>query len=74
LTILPSAPSTWLEYAITFRHGQSVYDIVVHEPGAICDGEALLEIDGRVVEGTTINLVDDGARHVVTLTPRRESK
>ena len=69
LTIRPNAPPTWPTYSITFRYGRSVYDIVVHDPGAIRRDEVELEIDGRGVPGDTITLVDDGARHAVSVRP-----
>ena len=70
LTIRPRVPAAWPSYAITFRYRRSLYDIVVHDPGAVRDGEVALEIDGRAVEGATIALVDDGTRHEVIVRPR----
>jgi cyclic beta-1,2-glucan synthetase len=71
LTIRPTVPAAWPEYAITFRHRRTLYDIVVKDPGAMRGGEAELEIDGHVVEGSAITLIDDGARHAVVVRTRR---
>src|SRR6185369_3549095 len=59
LTIRPSVPASWPSYTITFRFGRSSYEITVVDPGRIRDEDAVLEIDGGVVAGNTIALVDD---------------
>ena len=70
LTIRPNAPASWTSYTITYRYGRSVYEIAIIDPGAMQDADVELEIDGRGVDGDTIALVDDGARHAVRLRPR----
>jgi len=70
LDIRPCAPAAWPEYTIMYRCGKSVYHIVVHDPGAIRGDDVELEVDGGTVDGSTIKLVDDGARHAVTVRPR----
>jgi cellobiose phosphorylase len=69
VTIQPRVPALWPAYTIVYRNGKSTYDIVVYEPGSIT-GEIDLEIDGQAVDGDRIRLVDDGARHAVTVRPR----
>lgn len=59
------------ERAITYRYGRSTYEIAVEDPGAIRGDAAEVEVDGRIVVGTVITLVDDGVPHAVSVRPRR---
>jgi cyclic beta-1,2-glucan synthetase len=70
LTIEPRVPPEWPEYAIEYRCGRSVYAITVRDGGRIADGGAVVTLDGRTLDGATIPLVDDGARHEVVVRPR----
>jgi cyclic beta-1,2-glucan synthetase len=66
LLIEPRAPAAWREYSIEYRYGRSVYQVVVR---AGDEGEAAgVVVDGRALEGREIRLVDDGGRHVVSVT------
>ena len=67
LYIAPRAPASWREYQVVYRVGSSEYDITVRNDGGGARGEPRLRVDGVVVEGTLIPLVDDGARHVVVV-------
>jgi cyclic beta-1,2-glucan synthetase len=64
LFVEPRAPAGWREYTIEYRHGGSLYVIVVHNEGG-ARGVATLTIDGRRSDVPGIPLVDDGERHVV---------
>jgi cyclic beta-1,2-glucan synthetase len=61
----PCIPAAWPEYAITWRFGGSVYEIVVSNPEHRCRGIGTAELDGHLVEACAIPLVDDGAPHRV---------
>jgi cyclic beta-1,2-glucan synthetase len=65
LFVTPRAPSAWPEYTIEYRHGASLYVIVVRSEGT---GEGLpaLTIDGGPA-GPGIPLVDDGRQHAVVV-------
>jgi cellobiose phosphorylase len=65
LFVTPRAPSAWPEYTIEYRHGASLYVIVVRSEGT---GEGLpaLTIDGAPA-GPGIPLVDDGRQHAVVV-------
>jgi cyclic beta-1,2-glucan synthetase len=63
LRIEPRVPRSWPEYSIEYRHGTSVYAIVVR-PG----GGTSATMDGKKLEGLEIPLVDDGVRHEVVVT------
>ena len=71
LEIRPHAPASWAEYSLTYRHGASTYEIVVHDPGAIQRGDVELVVDGDAIEGARFPLVDDGKRHTVDVRPVR---
>jgi cyclic beta-1,2-glucan synthetase len=64
LIIAPCIPSHWKHFGITYRHGQSRYDIEVHNPNADSCGVSRVEIDG-VLSGMPVELVDDGKRGLV---------
>ena len=64
LRIVPCVPDAWPEYSMTYRHGASVYEIVVHLG---TEHSAEVRVDGRVVADARIPLVDDGARHEVVI-------
>ncbi|MEJ7813281.1 MAG: glucoamylase family protein [Gemmatimonadaceae bacterium] len=70
LVIAPRVPGDWPEYAIEYRFGRSVYAITVREPGAVRRFGARVRVDGRLLEGEVIPLVDDGARREVVVEPR----
>ena len=65
LFIEPRAPTSWPEYTIEYRHGRSLYVIVVHNEDGTARGGPAVTIDGRGAEGAGIPLVDDGVRHAV---------
>ncbi|MBL0939359.1 MAG: DUF3131 domain-containing protein [Gemmatimonadaceae bacterium] len=65
LVIAPRAPASWAEYTIKYRHGRSVYEIVVRNIGGKSRGVGRVTIDGRAIEGNAIPLVDDGQSHHV---------
>jgi cyclic beta-1,2-glucan synthetase len=69
LVIDPRVPTTWPEFAIEYRFGTSHYEIVVREPGSVRAGASRVTLDGAVVDGGRIPLVDDGRTHRVEVRP-----
>jgi cyclic beta-1,2-glucan synthetase len=66
LFIQPRAPSSWPGYAIEYRYGSSLYVISVkNESGGA--GGVEVTVDGNLSADGAIKLVDDGARHEVTV-------
>ena len=59
----PCIPASWPEYAITWRIGETRYDISVTNPERRCRGIASAHLDGRAVEARAVPLVLDGAAH-----------
>jgi cyclic beta-1,2-glucan synthetase len=70
LTFSPRVPRDWPEFTIEYRFGRSVYTIVVSDPGNMTGGDVEVSVDGRVTDGASLTLVDDGARHDVAIRPR----
>jgi cyclic beta-1,2-glucan synthetase len=68
LVVSPCVPTSFARYEIDYRHGSSVYRVVVENPGRVSSGVASLEVDGKTVSlpsGPRIRLVDDGRTHDV---------
>ena len=61
----PCVPSSWPEYAITWRFGRTRYEISVTNPERRCRGIGMAELDGAAVDPRAIALVDDGGTHQV---------
>jgi cyclic beta-1,2-glucan synthetase len=61
----PCIPAAWPEYAMTWRHGSTRYEISVANPDHRCRGIAVADLDGEAVDPAVIPLVDDGATHRV---------
>jgi cyclic beta-1,2-glucan synthetase len=67
LSFTPCAPAHWPEFSIDYRLGGSVYSIVVRNPGSLRSGDVEVQLDGRVLDGVGIPLVDDGRAHTVVI-------
>ncbi len=66
LRIMPRVPSAWPELTIDYRFGTARYTIVVDEPGTFAGGvRTEVALDGRVLAGPEIPLIDDGKEHRV---------
>jgi len=70
LLITPRVPAEWQEYGIEYRFGGSTWAITVHEPAGVAAHNAVVTVDGIQLDTAIIPLVDDGARHEVTIRPR----
>jgi cyclic beta-1,2-glucan synthetase len=69
LFVEPRVPASWPGYTIEYRYGKSLYVIEVGNEGRVGQGPVEVTIDGQVVDGAGIPLVDDGERHTVTVRP-----
>jgi cyclic beta-1,2-glucan synthetase len=69
LFIEPSAPEGWEEYVIEYRFGSSVYAITVQDPGGVRRQGCAVVIEGQLIDGPGIPLVDDGVRREVVVRP-----
>ena len=61
--IAPCVPGSWDGFVVRWRHGQSLYEISVENPGRRSRGVAEAVLDGARVDARAIPLVDDGAVH-----------
>ena len=63
----PCIPTSWPEYAITWRFLDSRYEITVTNPSRRCKGVASATLDGARVDARAIPLVNDGGTHSVQI-------
>jgi cyclic beta-1,2-glucan glucanotransferase len=66
LRIDPCIPREWKRFAITYRHGGSLYRIRVENPNGVCRGVSRVSLDGSLLSaGALLPLSDDGSEHCV---------
>jgi cyclic beta-1,2-glucan synthetase len=65
----PRCPARWPEFGLTYRHGRTIYEIVVEQPHAARRGNQVVTLDGLVLPGEWVPLADDGATHRVAIRP-----
>jgi cyclic beta-1,2-glucan synthetase len=63
----PCIPSSWKEFSIDYRYGDSTYSIAVRNPDGVEKGVRSVTIDG-VDTGKVIPLGTDGRAHEVVVT------
>jgi len=63
----PCIPSSWPEYRIVWRFGETRYEITVSNPARRCRGVQHATLDGTCVKAAAIPLVDDGRLHDVRI-------
>ncbi|WP_090547583.1 GH36-type glycosyl hydrolase domain-containing protein [Paraburkholderia caballeronis] len=70
LSIDPCVPKRWPGFTAVLRYGAARYDIAVRNPHGVSRGVLEMAVDGVALEpgSSTVRLVDDGARHQVTVT------
>lgn len=64
LRLLPRIPQAWKSYRVTYRHGETTYEITVRNPHG-GNAVASVTVDGEAQADGRIALVDDGAVHHV---------
>ncbi len=65
VTLAPSIPASWPGYRITYRYGQTTYEIIVTAAASGVAPQVL--IDGNASGDSRVTLVDDGAAHKVEI-------
>jgi cyclic beta-1,2-glucan synthetase len=65
--VSPCIPSSWPEYEIIWRVGATRYEILVSNPSRRCGGIGEARLDGVLVDGRAIPVVDDGGTHRVRI-------
>ena len=65
LRIDPCIPKTWSSYQVTYRVGETTFQICVENPAGVNRGVKQIKLDGKVLNGNEIPLLDDGGQHQV---------
>ena len=66
-SVAPCIPSTWPEYEVVWRVGDTRYVIDVSNPDRVCRGVSRARLDGVDVDPSAIPLVSDGTHHHVQI-------
>ncbi len=67
LRIEPCIPRAWPGFTITYRHGASVYHIQVLNPKGVNRGVEQILLDGEVLAGKDVPLLDEKRRYDVVV-------
>ncbi len=65
LNINPCIPKNWPEFKVDYRFGITHYKITVENPNGINHGIRQILLDGILMAGSLIPLVEDGQLHEV---------
>ena len=65
LQICPCIPKSWSSYDLTYRDNETVYQIRVENPDRVNQGIKQVTMNGTVLPGGEIPLVNDGRHHQV---------
>jgi cellobiose phosphorylase len=65
LQVRPCIPAEWPQYELTYRYGGTVYRIRVENPDGVNQGVRQVTLDGELLAGDPIPLLDDGRPHEV---------
>lgn len=67
LIIDPTIPTYWDSYSLSYRYLSSTYMIKIENPDGLNKGIKKVFIDGKLISGNQIPLVDDGMIHEVSV-------
>jgi len=65
LIITPCIPRDWTGFKVDYCFGSSHYKISVENPNGVNQGTKQITVDGKILPGNSIQLVDDGQQHNV---------
>jgi cyclic beta-1,2-glucan synthetase len=68
LLIAPCIPKTWAHYEMTYRFGNTLYQISVENPQGVSSGVKQVTVDNETLSDLHIPLVDDNQPHTVIVT------
>jgi cyclic beta-1,2-glucan synthetase len=72
LELDPRIPPDWKSFEIDYRHGSACYHITVTNPNSLEHGVGSVWVDGQMIEGSTISLINDGQTHEVRVEMRAD--
>jgi cellobiose phosphorylase len=64
----PHIPTTWPEYELVLRDGDTIVRIVVENPRGVSSGIRRMHLDGEVIEAPIVPRLKDGRMHEVRIT------
>ncbi|KPK94958.1 MAG: hypothetical protein AMJ88_02620 [Anaerolineae bacterium SM23_ 63] len=67
LRVDPCIPSKWSSYEMTYKFGDTSYRILVDNPEGVNSGVVEITLDGKILTGRDVPLLDDGKVHTVHL-------
>ena len=67
LQVAPCIPKTWARYQVTYRVGETTFQIHVENPAGVNRGVKRIELDGVILRGNEIPLLSDGGQHQVNV-------
>jgi cellobiose phosphorylase len=65
LQINPCIPKSWANYQVTYREGETTFQIRVDNVSGVNRGVRQVTLDGKVLPGNEILLLSDGGQHQV---------
>jgi cellobiose phosphorylase len=65
LQINPCIPKSWTGYQVMYRDGETTFQIKVENPSGVNRGVRQVTLDGKVLPGNEILLLNDGGQHQV---------
>lgn len=65
LVIDPATPASFGDFSISYKFGESLYEIKVESRSKGTLTTETINVDGRVIQGNRIKLVDDGGKHQI---------
>jgi len=68
LVMDPCIPKKWTGYTIRYKYIETTYNINVRNPDGINKGVKSISTGGKVIEGNSLKLVDDGKIHDIEVT------
>jgi len=63
LQINPRISKSWASYQVTYRDGETIYQIRVDNASGLKRGVKQVTLDGKVLPGDEIPLLSDGGQH-----------
>lgn len=67
LRVNPVIPGSWKCFSLSYRHGETIYEIQVENPNGFERGVAWIEMDGQRVTGGIITMERGLVKHHVVV-------